>query len=115
VPPPVPDELKPNVIRVAAATPKDGSLTADAVVSELNAQLRPLNPCVAIIRKTDKVVGSLHVEIEVSANGQVSAELRSPTNAEAECCLIEGMRQWDLPAMGEGNAMVLLMLEDDKE
>ena len=113
MPEPVPSPPKKaaaGTISVSTAMPTEGSLDAEALVSELNEQMGALGACVGLIRKTDEVVGSLNVQVTISANGEVTPDLQSPVNPDAERCLLEAMRAWRLPGLGEGKAMVLLSL-----
>lgn len=90
----------------------DGRLGTDQLVASINGQLEPMQRCVALIRETDQVVGSLNLRLTVAPGGRVSSELQSPVNDQAGRCLDEGMRLWRVQGAGQGSAMLLLMLQD---
>jgi hypothetical protein len=89
-----------------------GSIAERTLVSTVNDHMDVLDGCLPLIRKTDDVVGSLNVELTISTTGAVTADLQSPVNPAAKTCLLEGMRRWKLPAVGDGKAMLLLALGD---
>lgn len=92
----------------------DGTVDPDRLVSEINRQVESLHRCVALIRRTDRVVGSLNLEIEIGTDGAVAVDLQSPVNPEAEQCLLEGTRGWTVASARQGRAMLLLVLQDQR-
>lgn len=101
-----------KLLRIATAMAMGGAIDPKALVSELDGQLAPLEPCVALIRKTDDVVGSLNLQVTVATSGATRVELQSPVNTDAQRCLLGGMRAWRATHAGAGTAMVLLGLTD---
>jgi len=89
-----------------------GTIDATKLKTAINRQIHPMARCVALLRKTDKIVGSLNLQVAVSEQGAVTPSLQSPANAEATKCVVEGARAWKLPSVGSGTAMVLLNLEE---
>ena len=92
--------------------PMSGSLDDDVLITVINGQLGPLDRCVALIRKTNKVVGSLNLRVTVTADGNSTTELQSPLDDEAKRCVLDGIRDWRIRGAGHGDAMVLLELTD---
>jgi hypothetical protein len=101
-----------NALKATAAMPMDGKLDSEILLAQVNGQLGPLVRCVALIRRTDKVVGSLNLQVTIASDGAVKPDLQSPMNKEAEACLLDGMKNWKLAGQGAGRAMVLLSLND---
>jgi hypothetical protein len=89
----------------------EGNLAADEIVRAINTQLADLQKCVAAIRATDGVVGSLNLEVMIAKDGKVVTELQSPVNDDAKRCLLDGARGWVVKGAGSGKAMLLLNLE----
>jgi hypothetical protein len=89
----------------------EGGVDAKTLVDSINTQSAGLAACVPLIRETDKVVGSLNVQVTIKADGAMSAELQSPVNPKAEKCLLDGMRGWKAAGTKAGRAMVLLTIE----
>lgn len=116
-----PDEHDPSrqdagayskLLRITMTMATEGSIDHKALAIELDRQLLPLEPCVALIRRTDQVVGSLNLQVKVDSTGQISVDLQSPVNPEAKRCLLAGMRSWHVVGTGAGTSMVLLELTD---
>lgn len=101
-----------KLLSVTTTMKMDGSIDATALKSELNQQLSSLEPCVALIRKTDQTVGSLNLQVKVDGSGAVSVDLQSPVNPHAKRCLMKGMRTWHVQQAGTGTAMALVQLGD---
>jgi hypothetical protein len=101
-----------KLLRITTAMPMSGKIDAKDLVAELNAELAPLEPCVALIRKTDHTVGSLNLQVTVAESGAVQVDLQSPVSADAKRCLLQGTRAWRVTRAGAGTAMVLLELTD---
>jgi len=95
-----------------AAMVKSGNLVDKVLVKELQSQLSAMHACVPLIRQTDVNVGSLNLELTIAGDGSVKPHLRSPTNPEAERCLLDAARAWRVT--GPGSAMVLLMIQDGR-
>ncbi len=120
-PPPAPSTPPPQVnpprgdggLRATTAMPIDSSIDKDRLLSDIGKQVTSLTKCVALIRKTDNVVGSLNVEANVGKDKKIKLTLRSPVNPEAEKCIADGTKKWTAEtATGTGRAMVLLVLDD---
>lgn len=93
--------------------PIDSSIDKDRLLADIGKQVPSLTKCVALIRKTDNVVGSLNVEANVGKDKKIKLTLRSPVNPEAEKCIADGTKKWTAEtATGTGRAMVLLVLDD---
>ena len=89
----------------------EGNIAADRIVPAINTQLGALQPCVAVIRATDNVVGSLNLRVTIATDGKVTTELQSPVNDNAKRCLLDGASRWIVKDAGAGKAMLLLNLE----
>jgi hypothetical protein len=89
----------------------EGNLAVNDVVRVINTQVAELQRCVATIRETDGVVGSLNLQVTIAEDGKVVTELQSPVNDDAKRCLLDGARGWVVPGAGSGKAMLLLNLE----
>lgn len=112
---PMAEELGPaKNIRAATAMPFEGDLDKDVLIAELNRQLGVLDPCVALVRRTDSGVGSLNVRIAVGPSGSLGPKLESPVNPEAERCLVSGLEKLRVTKAGKGRAMLLLSLLDER-
>jgi hypothetical protein len=98
-------------LHATASMKLEGNVDADKVVPAINTQVAGLQRCVALIRTTDKVVGSLNLRITIAQDGKVATELQSPVNASAQRCLLDGARTWSIKGAGAGKAMLLLNLE----
>lgn len=112
-PPPVNPPRGDGGLRATTAMPIDSSIDKDRLLADVGKQVSSLTKCVALIRKTDSVVGSLNVEANVGKDKKIKLTLRSPVNPEAEKCIAEGTKKWTAePSTGTGRAMVLLVLDD---
>lgn len=98
-------------LHATAAMKLEGDVDTDKIVPAINTQVAALQRCVAAIRATDKVVGSLNLEITVAEGGKVKTDLQSPVNPAAKTCLLDGVRAWSVKGAGAGKAMLLLNLE----
>ena len=98
-------------LRATVAMKLEGDLAPDAVVQAINTQLTELKKCVAVIRATDGVVGSLNLQVTIAKDGKVVTELQSPVNDNAKRCVLDGARGWVVKGAGSGKAMLLLNLE----
>lgn len=88
----------------------EGKLDAPALVSAINQQVGSVASCAALIRRTDAVVGSLNLRVDVDSTGSVRVALESPVNDEAKRCLQDGFALWRVRDAGQGRAMVLLSI-----
>jgi hypothetical protein len=76
--------------------------------------------CASMIRETDQHTGSLNVQVRIAKEpvpgrleaGNITAELQSPTSDRAKQCLTKAMNSWLIDDVGEGNAMLLVMIVD---
>lgn len=93
---------------MAMSSPVD----AAGLPAMLNRQMQPLARCAALLRKTDKVTGSLNLRVTIAAGGRVTAQLQSPVPPDVEKCILEGAARWSVPKAGAGEAMVLLNVDD---
>ena len=89
----------------------EGNLTPGEIVRAINTQVTDLQRCVAVIRATDGVVGSLNLQVTIAKDGKVVTDLQSPVNDDAKRCLLDGVRGWVVRGAGSGKAMLLLNLE----
>ncbi|MBI5534547.1 MAG: hypothetical protein HY898_17610 [Deltaproteobacteria bacterium] len=97
-------------LRATTAMPMEGKLDAPALVSAINQQVGSVASCAALIRRTDAVVGSLNLRVDVDSTGSVRVALESPVNDEAKRCLQDGFALWRVRDAGQGRAMVLLSI-----
>ena len=98
-------------LHATAAMKLEGNVDADKLVAAINTQVTALQRCVSVIRTSDKVVGSLNLQITLAQDGKVATELQSPLNAAAERCMLDGVGAWRVTGAGTGKAMLLLSLE----
>lgn len=89
----------------------DGAIVPEKLVVEINRRVGSLATCAALVRETDRVVGSLNLQIASGKEG-VTPHLQSPVNPKAERCLIDNIQRWSLVDAGLGRAMVLLVIEE---
>jgi hypothetical protein len=87
-----------------------GSIVVEKLLAAVNRQVASIAPCAALIRKTDAVVGSLNLQVDITKTGP-SLDVQSDASQEAKQCLYDGMKTWSLAGAGYGRAMVLLSLE----
>jgi hypothetical protein len=86
----------------------DGDLDKQAVIDAVNRKSQALGSCVAVIRTTDSVVGSLNVQV-TSDGQQTKFELQSDVSDAAKKCVLSALE--GVSVKGKGRAMVLLTLE----
>lgn len=84
----------------------DGQIDMTELVIQLNAQLSVLDGCVTRIRATDDVVGSLNIEVTLSADGSANLDVQSNVNDDARQSLTEGLGAVQSRGSGIGRAMV---------
>jgi hypothetical protein len=97
-------------LRATTAMPMEGKLDAVALVAAINQQVGSVASCAALIRRTDNVVGSLNLRVDVDSTGSVRVAIESPVNDEAKRCLQDGFALWRVRNAGQGRAMVLLSI-----
>lgn len=105
------DPAAPTV-SVTTAMRFDGAVDAARLVAALRTQVARVQPCMALVRRTDRVVGSLNLRVMVSRSGAVTTRLESPVNPAASECILAATRTWRAPRVGAGTAMVLLTITD---
>jgi hypothetical protein len=97
-------------LRATAGMKLEGNVDADKLVAAINTQVADLQKCVAVIRSTDNVVGSLNLEVKIAQDGAVVTDLQSPVNDPAKMCLMDGFHKWTVKDAGVGKAMLMLAL-----
>jgi hypothetical protein len=99
-------------VSASVAMTQTGTLVPEVLVAEVNRQRRSLQRCGPLVRNTDRVVGSLNLQLVVDAQGRVTPDLQSPVNEQARACLVAAARGWRIRGAGHGEAMLLLVLDD---
>lgn len=99
-------------LSASVAMTQEGTVDPPRLVAEVNRQRGRLQSCGPLVRKTDPVVGSLNLSLEVLSTGRVKPDLQSPVNPEALRCLLDAAGAWVIRGAGTGRAMLLLVLDD---
>jgi hypothetical protein len=89
----------------------DGPVSTPAIMKAVDERATALGACIPAIRKTDKVVGSLNLQVTVNLQAPATVELQSPLNDEAKKCVLDALADLKVGG-GPGRAMVLLEIED---
>jgi hypothetical protein len=98
-------------MRAFAVMKTDGDLSSEALSAAINARSAALGACVPAIRRTDKVVGSLNLQVTVTGPDATSLDLQSPMNDEAKKCVLGALAGLSVRG-GTGRAMVLLNIDE---
>lgn len=101
---------KPASMRAFAVMKTDGDVSTEAIAAAVDARGAALGACVPAIRSTDKVVGSLNLQVTVTGPNATTLELQSPVNDEAKKCILGALAGLSV-RVGTGRAMVLLGIE----
>lgn len=117
-PDPVADRDQPPVsttdgraFRATTSMVMEGTIDRASLLQQLGPQLASLDSCVAKIRATDQVVGSLNVQVTIAATGAVAFDVQSDVNDDARSCLRAGLAGIHIVGAGTGRAMVLLVFD----
>ncbi len=98
-------------MRALAVMKMEGDLSTDALAAAIDARGAALAACVADVRRTDRVVGSLNLQVTVAGPDVATLDLQSPVNEVAKKCVLGALMGLRV-SPGTGRAMVLLSIEE---